>query len=107
MDKDKIIKVGVKESTLRQIDNLFTKKKRSPILSREKILDKIDSLMKENLREKKRYLKKESLSSAMICENYFFCLLFLKEDILGKELSYPKEVKRLSLKPSKAKEDKE
>ena len=53
---------------------------------------RIDSLLKQYHREKKRNIKEENLSEASINEDYFFALFYLKEDILGKELNYTEEL---------------
>jgi len=60
-----------------------------------RILDWIDKLMWDNLQDKMRKLEEDNLSEALILENYFFALLYLREDILKEDLYYRNELKRL------------
>lgn len=69
---------------------------KKPILTRRRIINKINLRMKEYLQDKKHALKDGCLSEALISDHYFFALLFLKEDILGKKINYHKEIKRCS-----------
>ena len=69
--------------------------KKEPIKTIKEILNKIDSKMRECLIERKKKIREENYSEALINDNYFFALFFLKEDILGKKLNYYDEKKQL------------
>ena len=66
-----------------------------PIKTVRGILNKINSKMRGCLIDLKKDVRKENYSQALLNENYFFALFFLKEDILGKDLNYHKEKKEL------------
>lgn len=68
---------------------------KKPIKTVRGILNKMDSKMRECLIDEDKKRKERNYSCALINEDYFFALLFLKEDILGRELNYHKEKKRL------------
>ena len=99
--EDEMVKVQVKKKTLDKLINLFGEEKKKPLKTRQSILRFIDLKMKENLNDEKIAIKRVNYSEALICENYFFALFFLREDILGKSLNVHKERKRLLATPSK------
>jgi len=59
------------------------------------ILRKMDIKMKECLIQENKKRREKNYPEALINENYFFALFFLREDILGKDLNVHKERKRL------------
>jgi len=89
------MKVEIKKKTLERMNELFKKEKKKRINTVKGILKRIDIKMKECLIEEDKKRREKNYSEALINENYFFALFFLREDILGKELNVHKERKRL------------
>jgi len=67
----------------------------NPIKTIDKLLIELDKRMKSFLIDKKKALNKDNLSEALICDDYFFALFFLKERILAKDLNVHSERNRL------------
>lgn len=61
----------------------------------DELLIELDKQMKSYLLDKKKALKKDNLSEALICENYFFALFYLRERVLAKGLNVHSEIRRL------------
>lgn len=70
-------------------------KKQDKIKSRAGILKVMDLDMREFLIDENKKRRERNYSEALINENYFFALFFLREKILGRDLNVHKERKRL------------
>lgn len=68
---------------------------RKKLKSVKEILKRIDERLTEYHLNKCVDVTKDNLSNAMVNEDYFFALLYLKEDILGEELSVHDEYARI------------
>lgn len=89
------MKVEINKKTLEIMNELFKKEKKSSINTVKGILKRMDKDMEECLVNENKNRKERNYSGALINENYFFALFFLRENILGKELNVHEERKRL------------
>jgi len=90
-----MVKIEIKKKTLDKLHKLFKKQKKVKIKTRNGILKAMDRKMREYLIDENEKSRERNYSAAEINENYFFALFYLRENILGKELNYHKERKRL------------
>ncbi len=90
-----MVKVEIKEKTLNRINELFKEEKLEPIKTRVGILKAMNVKMRECLIDEDKKRRERNYSEALINEDYFFALFFLRENILGKNLNVHKERKRL------------
>ena len=96
-----MVKVEIKEKTLNRINELFKEEKLEPIKTRVGILKAMNVKMRECLIDEDKKRRERNYSEALINEDYFFALFFLRENILGKNLNVHKERKRLLQKERK------
>ena len=94
--KSNLVNVTIEKKTLDKLENLFVKEeKKKPIKTRQGILKAMNIKMRECLITEDKKRRERNYSEALINDNYFFALFFLREDILGKDLNVHKERKRL------------
>ena len=96
-----MVKVEIKEKTLNRINELFKEEKLEPIKTRVGILKAMNVKMRECLIDEDKKRRERNYSEALINEDYFFALFFLRENILGKNLNVHNERKRLLQKERK------
>jgi len=90
-----MVKIEIKQKTLDKLEELFKEEKKEPIKTVKDILSAMDIKMKECLVDENKSRRERNYSNANINQNYFFALFFLRENILGKDLNIHKERKRI------------
>lgn len=90
-----MVKVEINKKILDGLDELFKEEPKKRINTRRGILKAMDNKMRECLISEEKQRRKKNYSGALINENYFFSLFFLREKILGRDLNIHKERKRL------------
>ena len=90
-----MVMVKIKKGTLNKLQDLFKDKPKKIIKTRSAILKAMDNEMRECLVKEDKKRKERNYSEAIINENYFFALFYLRENILGRNLNVHKERRRL------------